>query len=85
MKGSGQGVIKSGTKLIAPDGIMMVKKIDVDASEIDITPSDWPLLDTTGWDVGKWKAKIVSDKQRVTKLMFHRQNTSSQFVRLNFQ
>ena len=48
--------------LIDPDGIWMVKKIDADASEIDITPDDWHELDTSWWDTGTWKVKIVSDK-----------------------
>ena len=43
-------------KLIDPDGIEMVDKIDANASEIEI------YKDTTGWDTGTWKVKIVSDK-----------------------
>jgi len=49
-------------KLIDPDGLETVKKINASAQEIDVTPTDWPLLDTTGWDTGEWTVKITSDK-----------------------
>ncbi|MCK4734253.1 MAG: DUF3821 domain-containing protein, partial [Methanophagales archaeon] len=58
----GSGWSKTKVKLIDPDGIYRVKKIDADASEIDITSDDWDQLDTFDWDTGMWKVKIVSDR-----------------------
>ncbi len=58
----GSGWSKIKVKLIDPDGIVNVKKINATASETDITPVDWALLDTTDWDTGTWKVKIVTDK-----------------------
>jgi len=49
-------------KLYDPDGLCMMKKVDADASEIDVTPSDWSELDTADWKVGEWKVKITTDK-----------------------
>ena len=58
----GCGWSKIKIKLIDPDGITCVMKIDADASEIDITPDDWDMLDTSDWDTGTWKLKIQTDK-----------------------
>ena len=43
-------------KIIDPDGIEMMWKVDAGAPEIEV------LLDTPGWDTGTYKAKIESDK-----------------------
>ena len=53
---------KIAIKLMDPDGLETVKKIDATAQEIDVTPTVWPRLDTTDWDTGEWTVKITSDK-----------------------
>jgi len=57
----GSGWSKIKIKLFDPDGIEMKKVVDADSSEIDITPDDWSVLDTSDWDVGAYKVKITSD------------------------
>ncbi len=46
-----------------PDGVCMtVGMVDADAQEINVTSSDCPELDTSGWKLGEWKVKIKTDK-----------------------